>query len=1099
MSYTGAFFPGSKNFVITGSSLTSVTNHNTTVQTVLPGTISAERQQQWHTKFFDFIRIDALHYENMMEWMSPLNFFQRQADIFSNRQPGTGKWLLASPQFKDWESSQVGSVLWCRGIPGAGKTVLASLVVNYLMDRACDEKINVACVYMDHKETDIQTPQNLLGGFLRQLISKDSIPDKVQAFYKHHHDKKTKPTLEDLCIMLNSAIGQYSRVYFVVDALDEYPEESRSVLLRSLDRLWPPGNLMLTSRPNISIQPIFSNFQTLEIRASTDDITCYVNQQIASSSLSLRIKGRPDLYDEIHSKINSHAEGMHVFLLAKLHIDYLKTKLNVKAIRRALQDLPKGLNDTYNETMGRINDQSEDARHLAKLALMWVANVKRPLSVVELQAALAIEPESKILDADNVTDITTIISICAGLIAVDEAASVVRLIHYTTQDYLNSLPQFSHAQTTILSSCLTYLFYDEFQILPPLYNSDERENLFASHPFLDYAQYCLLHACGQPEHDLQDKIIIFLEQAKKWSEFWGSESSLNLQTIARNLLIEGMSSQAIKNCALCVASFRGHMQMVLLLLDRGANINTNEYETPLQAAASQGHKTVVQLLLKEGADINMRGQKYGTALQAAFREGHYTTVQLLIENGADVHTQHVQCGTVLQAASAEGLEAVVQLLIEKGVDINIKGGLYGSALQAASAKGHEAVVQLLIEKGGDVNIQGGLYSTALQAASFMNRKAVVQFLLNKGADVNMEGGHFGTALQAASSIGNKATVLMLIEKGANVNLQSGQYQTALQAASWKGSEAVVQLLLEMGANVDMQGGEFGTALEAAFAGNHKMVVQLLIDKGAGLSQQDKKYGTLLHAASAKGDIVTVMHLINMGVNVNMQKGEYGTALQAACAKGNKAIVLFLIEKGANVNTEEGKYGTALQAASWKGSEAIIWLLLEQGANVNLQGGRYATALQAASSQGHLAVAELLIEKGADINTLVQLLIENGANVNMHGGPYGTALLAASQWGHEVVVQLLIDNGADVNMKSGKCCNYRSALQIASAWGHKAIVQLLLENGAVDTYAHWTEDLSETKEGVQRTMKDLRSRLSTAYECLSSSRIADRLNQIKPWE
>ncbi|KAJ6495144.1 hypothetical protein C8R45DRAFT_986215 [Mycena sanguinolenta] len=65
--------------------------------------------------------------KTIIEWLSPLNFFQRQDDIFSTRQEGTGEWLLKKKEFNRWESS-VGGVLWCRGIPGVGKTVLASMV-----------------------------------------------------------------------------------------------------------------------------------------------------------------------------------------------------------------------------------------------------------------------------------------------------------------------------------------------------------------------------------------------------------------------------------------------------------------------------------------------------------------------------------------------------------------------------------------------------------------------------------------------------------------------------------------------------------------------------------------------------------------------------------------------------------------------------------------------------------------------------------------------------------------------------------------------------------------------------------------------------------
>ncbi|KAJ7334613.1 hypothetical protein DFH08DRAFT_290128 [Mycena albidolilacea] len=65
----------------------------------------------------DIKRIDFLN------WLSPINFFPRQEDIFRVRQKGTGEWLLAHPCFQEWKSGSR-RTLWCRGIPGAGKTIL---------------------------------------------------------------------------------------------------------------------------------------------------------------------------------------------------------------------------------------------------------------------------------------------------------------------------------------------------------------------------------------------------------------------------------------------------------------------------------------------------------------------------------------------------------------------------------------------------------------------------------------------------------------------------------------------------------------------------------------------------------------------------------------------------------------------------------------------------------------------------------------------------------------------------------------------------------------------------------------------------------------
>jgi hypothetical protein len=54
-------------------------------------------------------------HKKIIDWLSPINFFLRQADISQVRVKGTGEWLLKHPLFTQWESGS-GSTLWCHGI-----------------------------------------------------------------------------------------------------------------------------------------------------------------------------------------------------------------------------------------------------------------------------------------------------------------------------------------------------------------------------------------------------------------------------------------------------------------------------------------------------------------------------------------------------------------------------------------------------------------------------------------------------------------------------------------------------------------------------------------------------------------------------------------------------------------------------------------------------------------------------------------------------------------------------------------------------------------------------------------------------------------------
>lgn len=200
------------------------------------------------------------------------------------------------------------------------------------------------------------------------------------------------------------------------------------------------------------------------------------------------------------------------FLLAKLQLESLTGKRSPKAIRAALTKLSTGsgaYDKAYDEAMERIHGQLEDQENLAKDALSWIVCSRRPLQTVELQHALAIEQGTEHLDEDNITAIEDIVSVCAGLVTVDEESRIIRLVHYTTQEYFerNKSRWLPDAERSLTLSCITYLSFNSLK--QPCDKFKDLLNREEENPFFSYA----LKNWGHHARNIQgvsEEVVTFL-------------------------------------------------------------------------------------------------------------------------------------------------------------------------------------------------------------------------------------------------------------------------------------------------------------------------------------------------------------------------------------------------------------------------------------------------------------------------------------------------------------------------------------------------------------------------------------------------------------
>jgi hypothetical protein len=159
-----------------------------------------------------------------------------------------------------------------------------SIVVNHLQTLFKDNNVAIACIYCNYKEQTEQTASNLVASLLKQIMPDHfAISDNLKSLYNHHNDKCTSPTLDEFAKALKLEIGKYSKVFIVVDALDECREDdgTRTNLLRVLQSLAGMVNLMVTSRDLVSIAREFEETKRLNIRANNQDVQRYIEGRIA--------------------------------------------------------------------------------------------------------------------------------------------------------------------------------------------------------------------------------------------------------------------------------------------------------------------------------------------------------------------------------------------------------------------------------------------------------------------------------------------------------------------------------------------------------------------------------------------------------------------------------------------------------------------------------------------------------------------------------------------------------------------------------------------------------------------------------------------------
>ncbi|KAK0628836.1 hypothetical protein B0T17DRAFT_597336 [Bombardia bombarda] len=281
---------------------------------------------------------------------------------------------------------------------GAGKSIMSSSIINRLLQKQqSDQLIAVAYFYISVLDQPTQDPAWMFRSLIKQVsCCRPVLPESVQKL-RNYKDKGHDPELVTLQTALLDSLSVFAQVYVVIDALDESSSnnDQRATFLRRLQNmiLKAPENLHILCTSRRGVQDVDQVFRDLvypkpqsslwkaEIDLSSPDQQSHVNIDI-EKTIDDSLKGTgwsQDLEYKAREILNEKAQGM--FQYVAYHLATIKRLGSEDDIRAALNDLPEGLDKTYDQLFRKID---KGMRQRVANCLKWLAFARRPLYVYEL-------------------------------------------------------------------------------------------------------------------------------------------------------------------------------------------------------------------------------------------------------------------------------------------------------------------------------------------------------------------------------------------------------------------------------------------------------------------------------------------------------------------------------------------------------------------------------------------------------------------------------------------------------------------------------------------------------------------------------------------
>ena len=317
----------------------------------------------------------------------------------------TGKWLLGLEVFTSWRDGPQNSLLWVKGSPGQGKSVLAKLVTKHLEDKASKEKCAVIYFFCYAQEESFSRASDILRALIIQLVDcQEQFKHLPTEFTKDSKSFFTAPLaqlwelFQKLVMQKLQLTNKCQRIYCVIDALDECSQDNdqRSDLLRYfvglLSKEQMHVKILITSRPGEKdIEEQLEGMPSWSLQADPEDLKKLIDSKIERLPVCI-------YNDQLKTKVLDllHRQAGRTFLWVSIVVKEIEDleAPSLHEIESVFEENPKPLNQLYGRQLSRIAASDTATKTFSKL-LIWVAYSRRPLTVGELEDAITYDPSTR--------------------------------------------------------------------------------------------------------------------------------------------------------------------------------------------------------------------------------------------------------------------------------------------------------------------------------------------------------------------------------------------------------------------------------------------------------------------------------------------------------------------------------------------------------------------------------------------------------------------------------------------------------------------------------------------------------------------------------